>query len=357
MGAGPFRFVSWGRGESLKVVRNEQYWQKAPDGKPYPYLNAIDFQPVASSDERLAALVKGDLNMIHTSAVSDLAENIPNLEDDGVVDALVSDDFTETAYLMLNVSGPPFDRREARIAFAQAMDRERVNDEANKGFATLAKGPFAPEVLGYLEDPGTPSFDLEAAKKGVAAMEAADLRTRFSLLTSSGPAAIRTAGIQKDMLEKAGFTIDLEVESEAGLIERVIAGTYELAAFRNQPGEDPDANYNWWYGKGNPVNFGGWDDPELNDLLDAGRSEPDPAKRKAIYQDVNRRMATQVFGMWAWFTPWAVVTAPEVHNIFGPPLPGEDPSQPGEATTDDPARQPNQGLATAHSLLGLWIEQ
>ena len=95
----------------------------------------------------------------------------------------------------------------------------------------------------------------------------------------------------------------------------------------------------------------------LIELLDAGRSEPDPAKRKAIYQDVSRRMATQVHGMWAWFTPWAIVTAPNVHNIFGPPLPGPDASKPGEATTDDPTMQPSQGLATGHPLLGLWIEQ
>ena len=46
----------------------------------------------------------------------------------------------------------------------------------------------------------------------------------------------------------------------------------------------------------------------------------------------------------------------DVHGILGPPLPGEDPSQPGDASTDDPARQPNRGLATGHSLLGLWIE-
>ena len=127
--------------------------------------------------------------------------------------------------------------------------------------------------------------------------------------------------------------------------------------FRNYPGGDPDQNYVWWYGDGNPVNFGRWDDPELNALLDEGRQTPDPDERKRIYQDVNRRMATEVHGMWAWFTPWAVVTAPEVHNILGPPLPGADPSQAGEATTDDPAQQPSTGLATGHSLLGLWIEQ
>jgi hypothetical protein len=36
--------------------------------------------------------------------------------------------------------------------------------------------------------------------------------------------------------------------------------------FRNYPGGDPDINYVWWYGEGNPVNFGGYDDPEINRL-------------------------------------------------------------------------------------------
>ena len=67
--------------------------------------------------------------------------------------------------------------------------------------------------------------------------------------------------------------------------------------------------------------------------------------------------AKQVWSIWAWFTPWAIVTDSDVHNILGPPLPGDDPSKAGEATTDDPARQPFTGLATGHSLIGLWIEQ
>ena len=66
-------------------------------------------------------------------------------------------------------------------------------------------------------------------------------------------------------------------------------------------------------------------------------------------------MATQVFGVWGWYTPWAIVEASNVHGILGPPLPGDDPSKPGTVTTDDKAKQPSTGLATGHSLLGLWI--
>ena len=34
--------------------------------------------------------------------------------------------------------------------------------------------------------------------------------------------------------------------------------------------------------------------------------------------------AKKVWSMWSWFTPWAVVEDANVHNILGPPLPGED---------------------------------
>ena len=95
--------MSWERNVSLQVKRNPDYWQKAPDAKPYPYLDGIDFRPIPNSDARVAALQQGDLNMMHTSTASDMAENLAALRDDGAINLLVSEERTETAYLMINV--------------------------------------------------------------------------------------------------------------------------------------------------------------------------------------------------------------------------------------------------------------
>ena len=105
------------------------------------------------------------------------------------------------------------------------------------------------------------------------------------------------------------------------------------------------------------MNFAGYDDPDINRLLDEGRSETDPDKRIEIYKQINEVFGEQAYYLWTWFTPWAVAEDAKVHNILGPPLPGDDPSQPGEASTDDPEMQPSQGLANGHSLIGLWMEQ
>jgi peptide/nickel transport system substrate-binding protein len=90
------------------------------------------------------------------------------------------------------------------------------------------------------------------------------------------------------------------------------------------------------------VNFSRFNDPVINRLLDEGRSEPDQAKRTTIYQKLNREFAKQVWSVWNWDTPWAVATAKNVHGILGPPLP-------------DGGGEPSKGLATGHSLIGLWI--
>ena len=342
IGTGPFSFVSWTRDESLKVRRYPKYWQKAPDGKTYPYLNAIEFRPMQNSDARIAALQQGELNMLHTSTSTDMADTLPALRDSGAINLLVSSEKTEVAYLMMNSSKKPLGDRDTRMAIARAIDREALNEKANKGFPEVANGPFAPTVLGHLDDPGFAKFDLAAAKKQVAAMKAAGEDTELSLLTSAGPVAVRQAQIQLAMLEAAGFSVTLEIETEGDLIQRVISGDYELAAFRNQPGEDPDMDYIWWYGANNPVNFGRFDDPVINENLDIGRSNPDRTVRREAYEAINRQFAKEAWNVWLWHAPWAVAESSNVHGILGPDLPGD-------------AVPPSARLVTGHSLIGVWI--
>jgi peptide/nickel transport system substrate-binding protein len=359
IGTGPFRFVSWTKNQKLVGERNEGYWQIAPDGEPYPYVDGIEFRPSPDSIVRAQSVESGAFNIIHTSDGEKISAQFRELRDDGKVNMLVSEAAAEVSFIQLNSRIAPFNDPRMRKALAMGSDRADVNRRVNAGLPTVAEGPFSPDSIAYLEDPGFPQFDVAGAKALIAEYLADNpgASTSFTITSTTDPAVKRIAELIQQRATAIGVDVEIQTVEQANLIDRAIAGDYQAMVFRNYPGGDPDLNYVWWYGAGNPVNFGGWDDPELNELLDRGRQEPDPATRKEIYQEVNRIMASEVYGMWSWYTPWAVVTAPEVHNIFGPPLPGEDPTQPGDATTDDPARQPNQGLAAAHSLLGLWIEQ
>jgi peptide/nickel transport system substrate-binding protein len=344
IGTGPFSFVSWTPDVSLRVKRNVEYWQKAPDDKPYPYLNAIEFRPIPNSDERVSKLEQGEINMMHTSTASDMAGSLSTLRDEGAINLMISADRTEVSYLMFNTSKKPLDERATRVAVANALDRKTLNEKANNSVPQLADGPFAPGVMGHVDDPGFPGFDLGAAKKTVAAMKRAKKKTSFRLLTSDGPVAVWLAELQREMLEAAGFRIDLQIESEPDLISKVIGGDFDLVSFRNQPGEDPDMDHIWWYGAGNPVNFGRFDDPVINQNLDNGRISADEDVRKKAYEAISKQFAKEVWNVWFWYAPWAVAEAANVHGILGPDLPGDGGAPPVR-------------LVTGHSLLGVWIDR
>jgi peptide/nickel transport system substrate-binding protein len=342
IGTGPFEFVRWEPGESMLLRRNANYWFEAPDGEPYPYLDTIEYRPIPNNDRRIAALREGDLNMMITSAARDMVGSLAELRDSGDINLLVSKTQTEVTYGIINVSRPHLANRELRVAAVQAIDFERLNEVGNASFPDLAKGPFPEGVLGHLEDNGYPTYDLEAAKKTVAKLKSEGVSTSFKFLSPDNPSNLRLAVLVQTMLGEAGFDVTLEVVSEATLIERVIAGEFDVASFRNHPGEDPDLNYVWWYGDGNPVNFGRFDDPVINENLDIGRSSNDPAERKAAYEAVNRQFGKELWNIWIYNAPWAVAEAQNVHGILGPPMPDGEPA--------------TSRIVNGHPTTGIWID-
>lgn len=343
IGTGPFVFSSWEVGERMVLNRNPDYWLIAPDGEPYPYLDSVEFRPTPNNDARIASLREGDLNMMHTSSAADMVGSLEELRDAGAINMLVSDTQTEVTYAIVNTSRPGLDNQELRVAAAQALDLDRLNELGNGGFADPARGPFGPDVMGYLDDNGYPGYDPEAARATVERLRAEGVNTSFKLLTPDNPSNLRLTVIAQQMLRDAGIEVELEVEPEPVLIERVIAGDFDVAAFRNHPGEDPDLNYVWWYGDGNPVNFGRFDDPVINENLDLARSSDDPDERRAAYEAVNRQFGSEVWNIWLFRTLWALASASNVHGMLGPDLPNGEPA--------------TSRIVNGHPLTGVWIDR
>ncbi|MEO6989647.1 MAG: ABC transporter substrate-binding protein, partial [Aquihabitans sp.] len=337
----------------------------APDGEPYPYADSIEFRPIPDGQVRNQALQSGDINIMHSSNAKDIGNKFYDLREAGKANMFVSEEQAEVSFIQLNTTQPPFDDPRMRKALAMGADLEDVNTIMNDGLPTLAKGPYGPDSIGYVEDTGFPAYDLEAATKLVDEYVAEGGSPEFTLHSTTDASVKKLAELTQTRAEKVGVKVTIVERDQAAMVNDAIGKKYQAMLFRNYPGGDPDSLYVWFYSgtknddgtlSSNLVNFAGVKDDEVDRLLDEGRSEPDADKRKEIYQDLDRVMGSEVYGVWSWFTPWAVVAQPDVHNIIGPPLPGEDITQKGETTTDDPALQPNLGLATGHSLIGLWVK-
>jgi peptide/nickel transport system substrate-binding protein len=319
IGTGPFKLDHWTVNQELVVTKNPDYWQKDSKGTQLPYLDKITFKPVAEAVQRLNSLQGGQLDVMHTS-------------DGQQVDALrqLTGQFnvlqqplghSEVRYYLLNAAKPPLDDLNARKAVAMAIDRNQINQIRNNGAYRIADGPFDTKTMGYLKNPGYPQYNLKEAKKLASAYKAAH-GGQFSVVLehTNDPANTQEAEIIKEQLAKAGIDSTLKQDDQTAFIIAAVSGNFSVLLWRQHPGDDPDAQYIWW-NNGSTLNFGKFNDPTLQGLLDQGRTETDPAKRKQIYQDVNKRFASQVYNVWAYYADWVVGAKKSVQGMTGPPLP------------------------------------
>jgi peptide/nickel transport system substrate-binding protein len=341
IGTGPFMKKEWVPNQKFVAEKNPDYWAKDAEGNQLPYLDEIDFVPIVEVAQRVNALESGDINAMHTSDPSTIAD-LRGIADSGDINLTESTKFGEVTYIMLNSSKPPFDNIKARQALAYAFNFDDYNAVRGKGILTRATGPFAPGNVGNLDDTGIPDFDLDEAQRLVEEYETETGQPfSFSYTTTNSQSSIEEGQLLKEQAEAAGMSVEIVSIDQSTQIDLALQGNFEAIGWRNHPGGDPDGQYVWWY-TGYPTNFGRIADPEIDDLLDRGRTTADPAERQEIYEDLSRRFGEQLYNLWTYYQPWTVATAPDVHGILG-----EGPSDP----------EPFPGLAVGNPTTYMWVEQ
>ena len=319
IGTGPFKLESRTINQELVAVRNPDYWQEDARGNQLPYLDKITFRPVAEANQRVNSLQGGQLDVIHTS-------------DGQQVDALdqLADQYTlmkekpgrrEVRYYLMNTAKPPLDDLNARKAVAMAIDRDAINELRNNGIFDVIDGPFDTKVPGYVKNTGYPKYNPKQAKKLAEEYKTAH-GGEFSVVLehTNDPANTAEADIIKQQLAEVGIDATLKQDDQTAFIAAAVGGNFSIMLWRNHPGNDPDQNYHWWE-PDSILNFGKINDPEMQALMDQARSSSDPAERKRLYEDVNKRFGEQVYNVWAYDSEWTIGARQGVKGLAGPPLP------------------------------------
>jgi peptide/nickel transport system substrate-binding protein len=348
IGTGPFKLKEWVVNDHFTADKNPTYWRKDADGNQLPYLNEITFKPVPDGQQRLNGLQSGQFQLIHTSS-SLVIEQLRALAKQGTITNNESAKFGEVNHYMLNESKPPFNNIHARKAVALAIDYKTLNHVRAHDVTQIANGPYAPGSEGFIQDSGYPTFNLDQAKAEVTAFKndtGQDLS--FTLGGTTDPESVQTDNFVAEMLKTAGMQVSTYTVEQTQYINKAVARDFEMYGWRNFSGTGGDTLYFWWHCNNaaptpcdNLVNFGGFNDATINSDLDKGRSEADPTKAAAFYQDVNKTFATQLYNIWTDFTLWSVATSTKVHDIFGPSLPD--------------GGKPNPGLANGHAMSGIFV--
>lgn len=313
IGTGPFQLVKWEVNNFLETEKNPDYWQEG-----LPRLDTLRFQPVPDATQRLNAVESGALDAAFTPD-ADTMLDFYDLEEAGKLRTWTeSPGRTEVIYGMFNSDRAPFNDIKARTAAVAALDLPELNDFRNNGIFKLATGPFGPDVVGYLKEPGLVEYDPKRAQRLVDEMGGLS----FTLNTPNTLAAIRTAQIyQSEWQEIDGIDVEINQVDQATLINEAIGGEFDVTLWRMHPGADPDTNQVWWLSD-SPVNFGGFVDEEMDALLIEGRSSSDPDRRREIYERVNEIFAENAYNFWVSYATWTIAARPEVRGLGSVPLPG-----------------------------------
>jgi peptide/nickel transport system substrate-binding protein len=313
-GTGPFRFVEWQANARVAIEANPDYWNGAPA------LKAALFRPITDANTRVAEMLSGGVDVM----VEAPPDNLAMFRDDPAFRVLEQAG-PHLWFLILNARSGPLADKRVRQAVNYAIDKKALVENVLQGTATVAAGPTPPAfawahndaLKPYPHDPGKARALLKEAGAEGAAL------TFYVTEGGSGmlqPVAMGAA-IQAD-LAKVGLDVTIETYEWNTFLGKVNAGLgdgvdmAEMAWMTNDPDTLPylalrsDASPD----KGG-FNSGYYSNPEVDDLLEAARTETDQSRRAELY----KRMQTIVHddAPWAFIANWKqnAVTGARVGNF------------------------------------------
>jgi peptide/nickel transport system substrate-binding protein len=291
VGTGPYRFVSWKRGEAIVLERNPDYWDT---GKPH--LDRIVVKTYGDAAARAAAFETGELQLASTTPVP-LAEVARFQQNKQFTVTDRGDEMNNTVdFLAFNLRRPQLANVAVRQAISSAINRDAMIRAVWYGLATRLDSPVPPVVPNFhAKGLKPPSFDPKAAN---AALDKAGLprgpgglRCKLTLdLPQINDVYQREAEFIRQSLKQVGIDVDIRISDVPGYIRRVFAAyDFDMTLFPGSATNDPAIGLQRFYwskaaAPGAPfVNAWGYANPEMDQTLEAAAIEVNEARRRALY--------------------------------------------------------------------------
>jgi peptide/nickel transport system substrate-binding protein len=323
IGTGPFVFKSWAQGQKLVVTRNARYWRAG-----LPYLNEIDFTPIADSAARSAALRQGQVDMLMTND----NQQISLLKKQKNINSFTTSYAAATDEFVLNNEVAPTNDLRVRKALAYSTDEAALIKVLGYGVVQKANGPFPPGNLGYQKQTIQPGFNLAKAQALVKSYQADKGPVKITLSVTPGDTV--RGQLAQAMWQKAGIEVNLITKEATPQIIGLLTGTYSVAPGALPGAPDPAAQDIWWnstnvnaIGKIS-LNYARVRDPIVDASLKALKENADPKVRRAAAQTITDRFAKGVYAIWNYWVSWGLAYQPKVHPNAVMTLPNGSPSAP-----------------------------
>lgn len=279
IGTGPYRFVEWQEGTSIKLARNVEYWGEEPviDEATYVWRGETSIA---------AAMVEtGEADLAFSIAPQDATS--PEM-DKAYPNA-------ETSMYRLFALAAPLDDIRVRKAINLAIDREALLGSVISSEAKLATQQVGPNVVGFNPNLTPWTYDPDQAKALLDEARAAGVNVDAPIRLIGRPEMFSNATelveATAEMLRAIGLTVNvemLEVKQWLEMANKPFAengGPSILLSMHDNAGGDASFTaYFKYHSEGRQSVFA---IPELDALIDKAGTLPGE-ERAAAYQEVFR---------------------------------------------------------------------
>lgn len=309
IGSGPYKFVSWNKGENVVLEANEDYWNT----DHMPQTKNVIFRFIAENSSRVTALTNGEVDIIDGIDAS----VVPTITDAGY--ELFDEDGMNINYMAFRNDSGAFTDVEARRAFCQAVNVEEMVQSLYGEYAGVATSVMPLWMAPYDEDIKQTAYDPEAAKQTFADLGI----TSCTMLTYTNPRPYNSIGGQALAEAIQGYLREVGVEMEIV--------SYDWTTYQTKIETDAFdcCLYGWVGDNGDPDNFmnlladenvsmnvGRYRSEEYNALIQQGLATEEGDARNDIYKQCEQMVADEM--------PWMVIShsknlagySPKVQGFF-----------------------------------------
>jgi peptide/nickel transport system substrate-binding protein len=276
--SGPFKLKQRVAQDRIILERYAGYWDKNAI-----HFDKVIYQPIIDATVRLANLRSGQLDIIERVATSDIAAlkaenkfNVARFPELGYVGIAINTGKGEMA------KNNPLGRDpRVREAFELSLDRDGIVQVAADGQGVAGNQWVPPSNPYYDNKYPVPKRNIARAKELL--KEAGVTNPSFTLMVPTTASDQQVAQVVQAMAKEAGFDVKIQATESATTYQLADVGQYQ-AYLRNWSGRpDPDGNLYAFYACKQAMNFPGYCDPKVDDLLSQARSTVDVAQRRKLY--------------------------------------------------------------------------
>lgn len=289
VGAGPFKFVDYERGDKLRLSAFGGYF----DAKVK--LSGVTFRILPDETVRLLELKKGNIHLLQNPITPAV---LPWLEKQkGII--LQKKIGTNVSYIGFNMEDEILRKPEVRRAIAHAINRDAIIKHLLKGMAVKTSSLIAPANRYYAKNLESAEFNPQKAKKlldEAGYPQPSEGKPRFTLTykTSKNPTRKKIAEVFARQLEEVGIKVTIQSYEWGTFFADIKKGSFQMYSLTWVGIADPDIYHYIFHSQSFPpqgANRGRYVNSTLDGLLEKGRGETIFAERKKIYDEVQRIIA------------------------------------------------------------------